>query len=279
MAQSMGLMLKKTISISGRLDYINAGIPGYGVPESLIGKRRPSPEESLNEGIWLTNLASGRSEMLLSINDIIKQIPEQEAFVNGTYYVFNVKINPQGTRGFAVIFVRNIPRRSGWALQLVTFDIDGTNVNLAVPDRLWRRGGHHPSWMPDGNHILMNLKSEKGAMKFVKFRFDGKGLTSVAPTHLGGGHPSVSQDMRNLLTDAYVSEPFIDANGCVPIRLIDLEAGEDKPLCKVFTAKLSGPRRIDPHPAWSQGGSKVCFNGLVDGMRQVMIADIANRTA
>ncbi|NBN78052.1 hypothetical protein GWI72_07210 [Microvirga tunisiensis] len=271
-----GLTPDRRTSFSARIDYINAGIPGYGVPDPVFGKPRPSERQSKTDGIWRTDLETGASELFLSIDDIVRQLPEQESLAGGTYYVFNVKISPTGTQGFAVLFSRGIPGRAGWPPQLVTFDLDGTNVRLAIPDRIWRRGGHHPSWLPWGDEIVMNLRHDSKKMQFVRFRPDGTDLNVLAPGHVGGGHPSLNQSGTHLLTDAYVSEKLANDKGEVPIRLIDLRTNVETALCHVDTKRLDGWRRIDPHPVWSDRGKKVFFNGIVDGRRQVLCADMSN---
>lgn len=268
-----GLTPDRRYSFSANLDLINAIIPGYGVPEPLLGKQRQRENASSSEGIWRTDLDTGETVLFKSINDIVRELPEQESLRSGKYYVFNVKVNRQGTRLFAILFSRSVPFRAGAPVQLVTMDIDGSNVRLAMPDRLWRVGGHHPNWTPDGDHIVMNLRYDGGPMAFVKFRFDGHGLHVLAPGHKGSGHPSIRSCGRYLLTDSYVSEGFRSRTGDIPIRLINLESNDELHLCPVDTKNLAGPRRIDPHPVWSRDGARFAFNGLVDGWRQVMVSD------
>lgn len=268
-----GITPDRRYSFSADLNLINAIIPGYGVPEPLFGARRQLERASEVEGIWKTDLLTGESFLFKSIADIVSSLPEQHELRAGKYYIFNVKVNPQGTRIFAILFSRGVPLRAGAPVQLITMDIDGSNVRLAMPDRLWRVGGHHPNWMPDGEHILMNLRHEGGPMAFVKFRYDGTDLQVVAHGHKGSGHPSLRASGRFLLTDAYVSEGFKDKAGEVPIRLIDLERGAESRMCSVDTRNLSGPRRIDPHPVWSQDGKRFAFNGVVGGRRQVIVGD------
>ena len=261
---------------SGDLHLINAGIPGYGVPETILSPQRQRGGASATEGVWRTDLATGHRQLFLPLSDIVAALPEQDAFAGGDYYVFNVKVNPQNTRLMMVIFTRNAPGRSGWPPQLVTCDIDGSNIRLAVPDRLWRIGGHHPNWAPDGDHFVMNLRPKGSAMQFVRFRYDGAEMTVLAPGHKGGGHPSLNPAQTHLLTDAYVSEGLTDKAGEVPIRLIDLASNAETELARVFTRRLDGPRRIDPHPVWSPSGDRICFNGVVDGKRQVFVTQVAD---
>lgn len=270
-----GLTPDKRYSYSADLTFINAGIPGYGVPEGLIRKRRHRVHRSRTDGIWVTDLHSGRRELFLSISEIVAQLPEQDTFAGGFYYVFNVKVSPTSERLLAIIFTKGARAAPGWPPQLVTSRLDGTNVSLAMPHRRWRRGGNHPNWAPDGDHIVMNLTNESGHMEFVRFRSDGEGLETIAPGHRGSGHPSLDPSGEYLLTDAYVNEGFMDQHGYVPLRLIHLPSNTGSILTRVFTKRLMGPRRIDPHPVWSEGGRTICFNCVIRGKRQVVLADMS----
>lgn len=270
-----GLTADRRYSFSGNLQHINAGIPGYGVPEGLVRRERPTTARSRDEGIWRTDLRTGESTLFLSLEEIANRLPDQDEFEGGTYHVFNVKVNSKDNRLLAVIFTRGTPGRSGWPVQLMTCDLDGDTVELAMPNRLWRVGGHHPNWAPDGDWIVMNLRNAGEPMRFVRFRFDGSDLTTLAPGHKGSGHPSLDPTQRFLLTDAYTAEGFMDSEGRVPIRLIDLETNQETVVTRVYTNRILGPRRVDPHPVWSRDGRSVCFNGVVDGRRQVLIADLS----
>ncbi len=268
-----GVSPDRRYSYSGSIDLVNAGQTGYGVPEHLLKKVQQSTPLSTSEGIWKTDLASGKSELLISVADLVAQLPEQEHLKGGVYYIYNIKVNPQNTRMLVVIFTRNAPGRLGWPMQLVTCDLDGKNAKLAVPDSLWRKGGHHANWHPDGERIVMNLRPDKKNMGFYMFNQDGSDLQLIAPGHVGGGHPSLNASARYLMTDAYVSEGFADDKGEVPIRLVEMAPNREDALCRIFTNNVTGGRRVDPHPVWSHGSRKICFNGVVAGRRQVFIAD------
>ncbi len=270
-----GLDVDKRFSYSGNLEMVNAIIPGYGVPDPIFGKTRQVDKISSTEGIWKTDLENGESKLFLSMEHIVSKLPMQKSVKGGTYYIFNTKVSADGAKIFSVLFSRNIPLRAGWAVQLVTMDIDGSNVKLAMPDKLWCKGGHHPNWCSSNGDLIMNLKLDGKNMEFVKFDASGENVRSIANGLKGSGHPSISPDGRYLLTDAYVKDGFTDESGLVPIRLIDLKDDNEIEICRIFTNKLDGPRRVDPHPVWIDGGKKVAFNAVIDGFRQVLIADLS----
>src|SRR5690606_20105480 len=119
-------------SFSADLHLVNAGIPGYGVPEMLLKQRRLTSEASTQEGIWRTDIATGSTELFLSIKDILDELPRSERLTGGVQYAFNVKVNSTGTKLLIVMFARHLAGRLGWPTQLVTCDLDGSNVRLAL---------------------------------------------------------------------------------------------------------------------------------------------------
>jgi len=159
-------------------------------------------------------------------------------------------------------------------LQLITANIDGSDIKLLVPDELWRLGGHHPNWSPDGTSVIMNLRPGGSDMSFVKFDVkSGQYFKIFNNFFKGSGHPSLDPTGQYLLTDAYAKEGFTDADGFVPIRIIKIGSENELELARVYTKKLDGPRRVDPHPVWSNGGKSILFNGVVENFRQVFFSD------
>lgn len=263
-------------SYSADLKLVNALLPGYGVPENPFKRYRQKDRASTTNGLWRTNLVSGKTELLASVKDIVSQIGNPSGLSKGTHYLFNIKVDPTNQRLLIVVFTKDIPGRIGPALQLVTTNLMGRDARLVVPDEMWRKGGHHPNWLSDGSGILMNLKLN-GRMCFVVVPNDDREIQPIALPALGGGHPTMHPDGRNILTDAYVSEGFRDRHNNVPLRWVDATSGTETQICKIFTNNLAGARRIDPHPAWNRDFDAIAFNGLVAGNRQVMVANIKKK--
>lgn len=264
-------------ALSPALDLINRTQQGYGVPEPWLGRRRLSRGLDPAEGIWRTDLDSGRRELFLSLDDLVAPLPTAALLRRGRNHVFHVKLNADGSRGFAVIRSRGLPDRpAATRASIVTFGGDGSRPQLALPHTAWDRGGHHPSWLPDGRRILMNLvPQDDPTMRFVRFGADGGEPAVLAPGRRGSGHPSLEPGGRLLVTDAYLNEGFGAADGEAPLRRVD-PGGDDE---GILASLDCGPpnlraRRIDPHPAWSRDGRAVVVNVCVAGRRQVAIADL-----
>lgn len=251
--------------------------PGYGVivpDEKAVRNVGPVSDD----GVFVTDIASGKCEMIASIRDIYEKTVPSIKIDNPEdyeYYCFQVKWNPQGTK--LLTTVQWTPRTGGSRIRsVISMNPDGTDIRTAVTPEQWSHGGHHINWMPDGVHMSMNLNLDgKKGLEIYTFRYDGTELTKVYEP--GSGHPSAHPGgLPFFLTDAYAGEMNL-SNGNSPIRLIDIENQTES-----IIAESALPRwgknteyRIDAHPVWGRDGNSVIFNGSKDGHRCVFIKKIA----
>jgi hypothetical protein len=168
-------------------------------------------------------------------------------------------------------------------LNVVTLAADGSEPRIAVPDSAWRKGGNHPNWCPDGEHILMNLNTDGEGLRFARVRYDGHGCAALSRSIRGSGHPTMHRDGRHILTDAYPHEDVAYGDGTTPLRWIDVAAGTEQALLRIRTRsdfEASSPAlRVDPHPAWDRAFRRIAFNACPDGRRRVFVADLGAMAA
>ena len=161
---------------------------------------------------------------------------------------------------------------------LVTVRPDGSELHLAIPADVWARGGHHPNWMPDGEHVMMNLKLDGENMRLVSARYDGTNLRTLNDDLLGTGHPAMHPDGRHVITDEYAHASLANEDGTTPLRLLDIESGEEVQVARIRTRPdFEGDARalrVDPHPAWDPEFRRVAFNACPTGKRDVFIAHL-----
>jgi hypothetical protein len=257
---------------------------GYGVvvPRDHIPEYRGAPAE---DGIWITDLASGDTRLLVSLAQIVDAVqpPLEAARRRGDFFGFHVKWNPQGTR--LMLALRWLPRswlpwkrkRRHGAKHVITMDADGHDVRLAVSPARWGRG-HHPNWCPDGEHVLMNLDTQGTGLRFARVSRDGSTCETLVPGAPGSGHPTLHPDGRHLLTDAYVDEPLAFGDGTAPLRMVNVATGHETQLARIriqpLAEKATGALRVDPHPAWDRSYTRIAFNACPDGRRRVFVADL-----
>ena len=255
---------------------------GYGVlaPDEHIPVNEGAPDD---DGMFITNTETGECKLLVSLKQIVEaaQPPlNMDEHQGGGFYGAHVKWNLQGTRLMLVLrWVPGDGGRRGMKRHVVTMKADGSDIYIPIPDSEWRKGGHHPNWCPDGETVMMNLKIDGKILRFVKAKYDGSEYGTMHDGVLGSGHPSLHPNGRYILTDSYPTEPVAFGDGTTPIRLIDLETGEDKTLIRIRTVPpFSGPNnelRVDPHPAWDYSFHGIAFNACPDGVRRVYVADLS----
>ncbi len=256
---------------------------GYGVvlPEAHTPRNRGVVD---TDGLFVTDLTTGKVRMIASIRDIVARAapslsidrPDQLEF-----YCFQIRWNPQGTRlmSFLRWFDPTDPSPKAKRLALISLKPDGSDIRVAVSATQYARGGHHPMWCPDGEHLTLNLniRDETSELDLVQVRFDGTDLHSIHPR--GSGHPSMHPTRPFILTDAYPREPVTRQDGTAPLRLIDLRSDTETvlahvPLTRSNAALLTSEHRVDAHPTWDRTGRYIVFNGVHEDTRAVFAADL-----
>jgi hypothetical protein len=272
----------ESAAISFDLDLINHVQDGYGCVVEPRHKLKLGAGAAKDQGLWCTDLGANRRKLLVSMAEIFEALPDKDNYKGLAFYLFHSKYNPQGTRIIQVVRARDPESEEGKYKHgiLTTFRADGSNVRVALAPQIWKRGGHHPNWMPEGERLLMNVTPED-TLRFCTFRGDGSGFGVVCGKARGSGHPSFDRTARYIFTDSYPSEPVALPGGKVPLRLLDTQGCTEKMICSMFALGAMNPSvlRLDPHPAWHRDGKQVCFNGAPDGRRQVFIADLRELVA
>jgi dipeptidyl aminopeptidase/acylaminoacyl peptidase len=300
-----------TVAASFRLEKLPRVQAGYGVivaPEH-IPTWRGWPDD---EGLWVTDLETGRARLALGLGSIVRQIGAAELSIDlkkGYLSGFHVKWSPDGTR--LLLLLRWLQDGSRQTRNfLFVCDANGGKLRLILHARNWGFG-HHPNWCPDSRHVVMNLGrrgagglwgqidralaavlrragiSYHSASKDLCLAFLDTDMSEPAPQFipkaLGSGHPSLHPSGRFVLTDAYPTEPVARGDGTVPLRWIDRGTGQDSVLAHVPVRpphRVAGNAwRVDPHPVIDRTGTKVAFNAAPDGIRGVFVADISGLLA
>ncbi len=260
------------------------------------------------EGLWITDLETGQSQLALSLASIVRQVGEAKLKLDpnkGYLSGFHVKWSPNGARLLLLMRWRQDGKRQTRNF-LFACDADGSDLRLILHARNWGFG-HHPNWCPDSRHVVMNLgRGGAGGLwgridrafaavlrrAGIAYHSPSRRLnlalldTDVSepapqfiPKALGSGHPSVHPGGRYVLTDAYPTEPVAKGDGTAPLRWINRETGEERILAHVPVLpphRVAGNAwRVDPHPVFDRSGTKVVFNAAPDGIRGVYVADIS----
>lgn len=264
--------------------------PGYGValPDEHVRRNMGLSDD---DGLFMTNVNTGKRKMLMSLREIVEKTTSKESlrdYRDWEVYGFHSKWNLQGDRMLFTLrrFPQSHSHRFG-ALhhKACLFDVytmreDGSELFNAVPSPMWKNGGHHINWYPDGQSLSMNLRLHHDHLKFYRVGINGDGLRPILSQSIGSGHPTVHPTGTHILTDTYVHESMAYGDGTTPLRWIEIERGHEDVLARIPTetpAQKTCPwMRLDPHPAWDKSWKYVAFNAFVGGTRRVYVMDMSS---
>ena len=233
---------------------------GYGVvlPDGRVGLNAGAPED---DGLFITDLATGTRRLALSLAAAAQAIPELAGTDLARWHIhgFHSKWSPDGSRLIFTIrrWRRDDPKAAPWdniGRGVLRFDVltcrpDGSEVRDAVPAVCWQHGGHHINWFPDSSALSMNLGGFGDGLRFVRVGIDGSGMRPLLLDVRGSGHPTV-HECGSILTDSYTGErPFARDDGTTPLRWVDLASGRERELVRMTTAVgpgRHGALRVDP---------------------------------
>ena len=265
---------------------IGATQAGYGVivSDDYVPVNKGVVED---DGVFVTNTMTGECRMIASYKRIVEEaIPEIDVsrYGKGNFYGFHVKWNPQSNRIMLVLRYMPVNDKKRKPM-LITMTPDGEDIRVAVPATEWAdKGGNHPNWHPDGEHVIMNLNIEKNGWMFVQAKYDGTDLKKITDIPANHGHVSLHPTEKYILTDAYPTEPVAFGDGTAPLWLIDLEKNQKNTLVRmdavtqIFDSnpKKAKQMRVDLHPAWdSRTFTHVAINGVENGTRRVYVTDLS----
>ena len=271
---------------STSLRRIGATQAGYGV---VVPKEHIPVNKGLvdDDGVYVTNTETGESRMVASYQRIVDEaIPKIDVsrYGPGDFYGFHVKWNAASER--IMVVVRYMPYSDGKRRpMLITMTRTGDDIRVAIPASEWAdKGGNHPNWHPDGEHVFMNLDIDKRGWMYVQARYDGTGLKKFTEIPANHGHPSIHPDGRYMISDVYPREADAFGDGTVPLHFFDLEKSQRHTLVRMdgvsrfFDDDMNTAKemRVDLHPAWDRSGyTRVAINGVLNGTRRVFVADLS----
>jgi hypothetical protein len=266
------------LAVSTCLRRIGRTQAGYGVIVPDPPENRGAPA---NDGVYVTDTATGTCRMVVSYEQIAQTLgPALDVSDDADLYGFHVQFNPAGDRIMLVLREKLADR---FRPRLITMTRDGDDIQVAVPASLWAdRGGNHPIWCPDGEHLMMNLNLDGQGWRFVQVRYDGSDMRCLCELPAGHGHPSLHPDGRHMITDAYPTEAMAPGDGTAPLWGIDLEKNTQETLVRIdavaapFKQNMAAAHamRVDLHPAWDRAFKRAAINGVINGTRHVFVADL-----
>ena len=247
---------KQAVSINFSRLRITRSDYGYGGEGQDAQPNIQYPE---NDGLFLTNLETGESKLIVSIADVKDLVPDIPA--EGIEYFNHTLFSRGGTKIFWL--ARAVPQRNTTSF---TVNTDGTNLQRCFPDG-W--GGSHFDWLNDEELMITAQYDAKQAAHILftigqdNYKRLGKGLLDY------DGHGAFSPDKKWMITDTY---PYGSELREQKIYLMDMETEAVLSLGRFVEPKeFNSHWRCDIHCRWSPKGDIIGFNSTHSGSRQAYI--------
>jgi hypothetical protein len=239
--------------------------PGYGYSGGLDPLADdPHPRD---DGIHRVDLASGRSELIVSLQALAGiGAVDRNAF----QWINHVQVSPDGNR----LAFFHIARAgdNAWRARLFGCRADGAGPSCLLDAEVVS----HYDWL-DSENILIWSKDAGQAGHFLHIDVAGGHRRIVGAGVLTeDGHASFSPDRRWVLNDTYP-----DRHDMRTLMLFRWPNAQRIDLARLHSPKSRwwGEIRCDLHPRWSRDGKQVCIDSVHTGERQVYILDVRDVVA
>ena len=239
----------------GRLERMR---PGYGYARAKDPfADQPCPAK---DGIWKVDLATGRQDLLVSYDDIVR-LPHAYPVAHGVHYLNHLEFNPAGTRFLFFHLVTRGKERLG---QAAIANADGSG--LAIVQELEQVS--HYCWIDDARILI-----------FARHILQGRGYYEVdvlsgTARKVDGmprvdGHPRLSPDGASIITDTYPN-----AKREQDLIRYDFQTRTSTVLASFFAPyAYTNVVRCDLHPRVSPSGRYIAVDTPHLGRRAIAIVE------
>ena len=211
-----------------------------------------------DDGLFLIDLETGQSSLLVSIADIKELVPDVPE--DGIEYFNHTLISRDGSKIFWL--ARAIPERNTTSF---TVNIDGTGLRRCFPDG-W--GGSHFDWL-SGDELMITAAYQAKQYAHILFTVGESNYKRLGNGILDyDGHGTFSPDGKWMVTDTYPREALREQK----IYLMDMRTEAILPIGRFPEPEgFHGGWRCDIHCRWSPSGDMIGFNSTHTGSRQAYL--------
>lgn len=257
-----------TTALSLNFSRLNHTRPGYGY--CGISEQWHSCNAPKEDGIFLVNLESGNSKLIISLSQILEFSSKEE--MRETKHWFNhLLFNPSGKR---FIFLHRWRSVDGQLrTRLFTSDIHGKDIRLLSQEYLvshfdWKDDTNILSWMRHNGKDRYYVFSDSSYNSY-DIEVVGDGLLDC------DGHCSFSPNRQWILTDTYPHRKDQKRT----LLLYHIETNTRINIGRFFSSPdIWGEIRCDLHPRWSRNGNQICIDSIHERNRQIYLVDVSKIT-
>ena len=238
--------------------------PGYGYccgQGARMAENHPS-----DDGVCRVDLDSGRSELILSLDEIWRFCGGYFRGVDQKIVVNHITFNSRGTR--FVFLARNFPDAAAgtrWLTAILTADCDGGDLRL-LSDFGY---ASHYNWR-DERIVAFHCDGPEGRQLYEIDDATGALTVLDRAFFTQDGHCSYSPDRAWMLYDSYP-----DKESYRHLYLYHLTKRRGTRLGSYYSVpQCTGDFRCDLHPRWSRSGTVVSFDSVHEGSRHLYAMDL-----
>ena len=255
-------------AVSVNFSRIHGCRPGYGyngIPDPWADDIHPQ-----EDGIYWMDLQTGEARFIISIAQVASIEPD-DTMDTGKHWFNHLQFSTDDSR---FLFLHRWHRtlfdgRRTWFTRLLTANPDGSGVHLVNKDDLtshfdWKSGNEILAWARQfgiGDHYFL-FTDQTHEVEII-----GEDVLTC------DGHCSYSPDGRFILTDTY-------PDGEEHLRTLILYNNATRQRTDIgrfySPPELQGEIRCDLHPRWNRDGTRVCFDSMHEGPRQIYEIDVSD---
>jgi len=229
---------------------------GMYEPDSLVHH----PDD---DGLFLLDLVDGASRLLLSIREVVSTDPCEQTR-SGAAWFNHILIAPDGER---MLFFCRVKRNGSFFSSLWVARTDGAGLECQIG---YDYKISHFAWL-DPETIMIST-DVLGELQFVTFHPGRADFTPIGQGVLPpDGHNAFCPANGWIACDTYPQGPEKLA------ELMLYNPADDR---KVTLGQFHSPEpfrgviRCDLHPRWNTDGTKVTFDSIHEGSRQIYVVDV-----
>jgi hypothetical protein len=233
--------------------------PGYGyagLQDSFVSEAHPS-----QDGLWLIDLASGDSRLIISLDALARRDPKPSMHA-GFHYINHIQPSRNGD-WIAFFHIWTVGER-GWEVRLYICRPDGSELNCLLDSGKIS----HYDWLGDEAILVWAAHPATGKSHFLRINLDKRVEIFGGDNLVEDGHCTFSPNKQWVLNDTYPNQFDMRT-----LMLVSWPGGKRIDIARLYSPKSKwwGEVRCDLHPRWSRDGYKVCIDSVHEGTRQMYV--------
>ncbi len=213
-----------------------------------------------NDGIWKIDFVSGKSNLLVTLQDLInEEINTNVINREINHIIFNKK-------GTVFAFIYRVYSKGGKKTKLYVFD----NKLHSIFDNGYVS---HYTWYDD-QHILAWINHDSNISGYYMINIVSKQFNLLPNEKIhqyGDGHPAISPDKKWLSIDSYP-----DKNRNIHLLLYKFSSNQLFEIGTFYSPpSFQNAKRCDLHPRWSPDGKYISIDSTHERIRKSYVIDVS----